>query len=63
MHNIEDLKDKFWIVHNGEGFAHTGYNLPSPNGWDLISREPIVEVFETEQEWIDRKAELNIQDI
>ena len=61
--NRQDLENKWWILHNNEGFAHTGYTLVDDRTWDAISKQPIMELFDTESEWQQRLEELGINEI
>lgn len=62
-HNKQDLLNKWWIFHNNEGKAHTGFTLVDDRTWQAISKEPIVELFDTEQEWQQRLKELDVNEI
>ena len=61
-HNRQDLENKWWIFR-GDGKVHNGFTLVDDRTWQSISKEPIMELFDTEQEWQQRLKELDVNEI
>lgn len=55
-----NLKNKYWIFHNDGGKTHTGFTKVDWKTWKTISKEPIVELFDTKEEWLMRQKELGV---
>jgi len=60
--NRQELENKWWIFH-GNGKIHNGFTLVDDGTWEAISREPIMELFDTQEEWQERLKELGADEI
>jgi hypothetical protein len=50
-------EDTWFIAHNGVDVFHFGF---TPEGTQLDTGQPILETFDNEKEYLERKQELNI---